>query len=178
MAMSHESCTHPRDPKGRAWCRANGGPGSGAVWGSLPDNEPTMVAARTGRKKPVLGEQAAEIRANREPKPIAVTRPAINPQRVAKAVTPVTTTGLGILTTLPGVFRVAADWARSNLCLVTTYMIKDQKMVCLTNARGKMTMTWRPSLPDGVWAVSFKPDNSSVTTKLGTVNEGLELLRG
>jgi hypothetical protein len=164
MAMSHESCTHPRTPKGRAWCRANGGPGSGAVWGSLPDNEPTMVAARTGAKTP------------RPPRQVAV-------KVVTTPDAPVTTprtrgTGSDILATLPGVFAVAADWARANSCLVTTSTVKDQRMVHLTNNVGRVTLTWRPATPDGVWRVSFKPDNSSITSQVATVNDALALLRG
>lgn len=151
MAMSHELCTHPRTPKGRAACRAAGGPGANATVTAAPKTPraPRQVAVKV------------------------VTTP------VAPITTPATRgTGSDILATLPGVFRTAADWARANSCLVTTSTVKDQRMVHLTNKVGRVTLTWRPATPEGVWAVSFKPDASSITTKMDTVNDALAKLRG
>jgi hypothetical protein len=164
MAMDHSTCDHPRTPKGRAWCRANGGPGSGAVWGSLPENDPSMVAARAGRKTPAAPRQVAV-------KVVATPDAPITTPRTRG-------TGSDILATLPGVFRAAADWAVANSCLVTTSTVKDQQMVHLTNKVGRVTLTWRPATPDGVWRVSFKPDASSITSQVATVNEALAMMRG
>jgi hypothetical protein len=82
-----------------------------------------------------------------------------------------------ILADLPRVFRTVVDWANTNDCQVFGWEMRDQRMVDVVNANGRLTLTWRPTTPDGVHAVAFRPAGTSVAKKLTSVNEGLALLR-
>lgn len=161
MAMDHTNCDHPRTPAGRAWCRKNGGPGSGAVWGSLPTNEPTLVAARAGRKSPQTPVKATTARVvSGDTEPRVKTRTAS-------------------LTGLPGTFRTAVDWAHANGCASAVLPAdKGATTVRLSNDRGTLSLTWHPATPEGVHAVYWRPENTSVQKRLATVNEGLMKLKG
>lgn len=159
MGASHETCEHPRTPAGRAWCRANGGPGSGAVWGSLSDNEPTMKAARAGTRVP-------NSRIIRLDTPPAKTRRAREP-KVS-------------ISDMPRIFRTAVDWAKTNGCEVDALPgNNDSVRVQLTRTNvGTLTLTYSHATPEGVHAVSWRPVGTSVASRVGNVNEGLAKLKG
>jgi hypothetical protein len=161
MGMSHENCEHPRTPAGRAWCRSNGGPGSGAVWGSLPDNEPTMKVARTGGR-PSFAEAVRSTIIT----PPAKTRRAREP-KVS-------------ISDMPRIFRTAVDWAEAHECTVNSVAgNKDSVRVQLTRANvGTLTLTYSHATPEGVHAVSWRPVGTSVTSRVTNVNEGLAKLKG
>lgn len=140
MAMSHENCTHPRTPAGRAACRKAGGPG----------NVTPQVPVK------------------------AMTTPAVS--RPTKTRTQTRTVSLA---GLPGTFRTAVDWAHANGCASAVLPAdKGATMIRLGNDRGTLTLTWSPATPEGVHAVSWRPEGTSVATKIATVNEGLAKLKG
>lgn len=161
MSMSHETCVHPRTPAGRAWCRKNGGPGSGAVWGSIADDESTMQVARKG-KRPALTEVVDAFATGRKSR---VTKMAKTSRHVAPK-----------LTDLPRLARTITDWANTN---DVTYAIHQGRgtAVNLELARtdvGYVTITFDG---DGV-AASFRPVGTSISTRTANVNDALAKLKG
>jgi hypothetical protein len=173
MGASHENCEHPRTPAGRAWCRANGGPGSGAVWGSLADNEPTMKAARAGKLgKPYVVAVPA-------PDQDAVQRQLDNALGVTTKPRKRTSSKVSIAD-LPRIFRTAVDWATDNgLTVEPRDGRNDSVLVQITNpATGILTLTYSRATPDGVHAVSFRPNGTSITSRVTNVNEGLAKVKG
>jgi hypothetical protein len=155
MAASHDACTHPRTPAGRAWCRKNGGPGVS------PDPLPT--------RKPHDGF-GAFLDGLPPAKPARVKKPSTrtNHAEVGKAT----------LADLPRVFKTAVDWATANGCAHDVYTKGKQTMVDLTADHGTLTLTWATTTPEGVHAVSWRPAGTSVTSRLATVNQGLTKLKG
>lgn len=176
---AHDNCDHPRDPKGRAWCRANGGPGSGAVWGSVPDTESTMRAARAGNIKGVAERTARTLRGEM-PQP---TR-----KRTGRTVTnpgPVQTRTRAIkaphdLADVPHAFRHVIDWAWENDLPVRTgpTFNDNERTIVIESEHGWLTLIWRTSTPHGIHGSSWRSRGTSIAQKLMTVNDGLERLRG
>jgi hypothetical protein len=171
MGMSHENCEHPRTPAGRAWCRANGGPGSGAVWGSLSDNEPTMKVARLGRPYqeavPAPDQDAVQRQLD---KALGVTA-----KRGRRASAPKVS-----IADMPRIFKTAVDWAKDHGCEVNAVPgNNDSVRVQLTRTNvGTLTLTYSHVTPEGVHAVSWRPVGTSVTSRVANVNEGLAKLKG
>jgi hypothetical protein len=151
MAMSHENCNHPRTPAGRAACRKAGGPGA------TPAAIPTVISS---------ARQAARVKQATLPRQVAV-----------KSARSAAATGARIAD-LPKVFTTAYEWGVTNDCASYVWEIRGQRMLDIVNANGTLTLTWSKATPLGVHAVSWRPAGTSITTKLGTVNEGLEQLRG
>lgn len=172
MGASHENCEHPRTPAGRAWCRANGGPGSGAVWGSLSDNEPTMKAARLGRR---YQEAVADPDQAATQRKLDKALAYLDTPKRRRASEPKVS-----ITDLPRIFRTAVDWAKANGCAIDALPGRnDSVRVQLTRTNvGTLTLTYSHATPDGVHAVSWRPVGTSVTSRVANVNEGLTKLKG
>lgn len=164
MAMSHDNCDHPRDPKGRAWCRANGGPGSGAVWGSLPDDEPTMVAARKGPAKVV--QIVVEPRTRRG-RTVVTDGPKQARTRSLKAEHD--------LADVPHAFGTIIRWSWDHgLDVRTGHTFNDhERTIVIESDHGWLTLIWRASTPFGVHGQSWRPRGTSIAHKLMTVQQGL-----
>lgn len=148
MAMSHDACTHPRTPAGRAACRKAGGPG----------NTPAPVKTTVAKsRKTAIKAASADVRTT-----------ARNPDGVGRA----------SLADLPRVFRVVVEFATHEGYPHNVYTKGRQTMVDLVAPHGTLTLTWAASTPEGVNAVSWRPAGISVTSRLATVNDGLVKLKG
>lgn len=174
MAMSHETCTHPRTPAGRAACRKAGGPGAvRCTCNDYPEDGSVLIHSHTCPMKAVSvaknGPSLAEV--------INASAKTPGPKsRVAKMAR--TTTRKVNLADMPGVFRTVVKWAEDHGCDVTTSTIREQNMVHVSGTPGTLTLTWSPVTPEGVHAVSFRPHGTSVTSRVATVNDGLAKLKG
>lgn len=108
-------------------------------------------------------------------------------QAAPKATTPATRTP-GTKTTrkartvdlggLPNVFTTVVRYARELGLKVSTVDRGDQRLVELKADHGTLILAWSPATPHGVNAVSWRPFNTSVATKIATVNDGLAKLKG
>jgi hypothetical protein len=150
MGMSHENCNHPRTPAGRAACRKLGGPGAASTTPTVAKvTTKTATGKRTRGGWPAVGDERKRyLRAEHD------------------------------LADVPHVFTAAIRYAwTKNWDVVATRMIPTEKTVQITSEHGCMALVWKDANPHAVGAM-WRPINSSITSKLATVNVGLDRLNG
>lgn len=163
MAMSHDACTHPRTPAGRAACRK----------ARLANGTPNPIKTTTpARGKSTPAKVAATFKAPAIDAKIDAALPAPksarNPDGLGKA----------SLADLPGVFRTVVQFATERHMRHDVYTKRGQTMVDLIADHGTLTLTWNTATPNGVHAVTWRPAGTSVASRMATVNDGLTKLKG
>lgn len=153
MAMSHANCDHPATPAGRAKCRANGGP-DGTVKGPQVDAPARTPATRTRGTK---------------------TAPKTSTRNLKRPGTQLRTIG-----DLPDVPRMLAHgcriaWDKGWPVTVGEQFNDTEARIVVRGDLGEIALVWKVSLPHGVWGIFFRPDGSSVTHKLTTVDQAFRI---
>lgn len=165
MAMSHENCSHPRTPAGRAACRKAGGP-AGVV-----EPRPNAKSAKI-TIVPAKGQANIKNGATKRPRTKAVGDPAkVDATRVLRA--NVDTKDI------PHVFKPAISqaWKLGYEVHTGTPYHAAQRVVTIKSDAGTMTLTWLATNPHGVSQVAFRPADSSLTSHT-TINEAMRKLEG
>lgn len=147
MAISHATCTHPATPAGRAKCRASGGP------------DGTTKAAGTAVAPPA----AATGTRTKGKRPTASTRNLKRPG-----------THLRTIGDLPDVPRMLAHgcriaWTKGWDVTIGEKFNDLEARIVIKGDLGEIALVWKPSLPNGVWGIFFRPDGSSVTHRIDSV---------
>lgn len=157
MAMSHETCSHPRTPAGRAACRKAGGPGAAA--GSTPNPPktakkaavtptPTVPTPRTPKAaSKALKRSGTQIR--------TVADMADVPQAFSSAIKSAHDLGW--------VVRVGEPYR------------EDERRIEIFGTHGTITLVWSTANPNGLQAFSFRPKDSSVSTRTVSVSAAFVL---
>lgn len=164
MGMSHANCTHPRTPAGRAACRKQTSEFNVAV-GKEP-TEPVKPArkprgttttdtapktAQRGSGMPLRGRRAF-IRAEHDMGYHAVPHAFANVIRHA--------------------------WAQDWPVLVGEQYNDTEKRIEIKSDAGYGTLIWRHTTPNGVHGCAFRPVDTSIMSKVPTVNELIRKLEG
>lgn len=159
MAMSHENCTHPRTPAGRAACRKSGGP---------TNAQPATPLKNLKRiePKPAREHVAARARGWRGAWPtVGDAR-----KRYLRAEHD--------LVDVPHSFANAIRFAwTKNWDVVATRIIPTEKTVHITSEHGVLALVWNDDKPNAVGSF-WRDAKSSVTSRLMTVNVGIDRLNG
>lgn len=174
MAISHKDHDHPNTPAARAVCRK--------AMAARPDASPAVTAAVENHRanktaERLLAEKAGIV------KPMTTwagvkskgTKPKAETKNTKKPGTHLRTIG-----DLPDVPRMLAYGAR--LAWANDWTVKigekfndNEARIVVDAPAGEIALVWRPSVPDGVWGVFFRPKGSSVTHRKDSVQEAFEL---
>lgn len=148
MAYDHSACDHPRTPAGRAVCRKQRAKGA---------------------------QPAAETRTPVVPTPRTATTPRSSSAPLKRDGTRLRTKG--DLADVPRVFTPAIEtaWSKAWVVRVGDRYNDTERRVEIFGTRGVVTLIWLDANPHGVNGVTFRPNDSSVTTKTPSVNEALRM---
>lgn len=154
MAISHADHDHPNTPAGRAACRKAAATVNAALVLGNPSNPPqiTVVPRKRGDGGVVKGMKAARP-------PVDLKRPG---------------THLRTIGDLPDVPRMLAHgarmaWEKGWEVTIGEKFNDLEARIIIKGDLGEIAMVWKPSLPNGVWGIFFRPDGSSVTHRIDSV---------
>jgi hypothetical protein len=179
MAISHADHDHPNTPAARAACRK-----------AMADKNITAAVAKHTGASMALDLRGGGIK---PAKMVVVPRTKGDGGVVKglKGTTPKAAAGnlkksgsrLRTVADLGDVPRMLAygarlAWAADYEVIVGEKFNDAESRIVIKATAGEIAMVWRPSLPDGVWGVFFRPWDSSITTRCDSVQVAFELGSG
>ena len=163
MAISHADHDHPNTPAARAKCRR-----------AMDNTHVSYVNLSAERQ---LAEQVGVVKPAKivSVQPIGARRGPKGPMRGATNIKKPGTV-LRTIGDLPDVPRMLAygarlAWANDWPVRVGEPFNDNEARIVIDAPAGEIALVWRPSLPDGVWGVFFRPGYNSITNRLNSVQE-------
>jgi hypothetical protein len=167
MAISHADHDHPNTPAARAKCRkamASGGVTKPTAERKLAEGAGLVKPARWAAVEP-LGRGAKRG-------PRVDTRNRKRPNTALKST--------GDLADVPRMlaYGVRMAWALDYPVRVGDQFNDLESRIVIDAPAGEIALVWKPSLPDGVWGVFFRPGYKSVTNRVDSVQFAFALGAG
>jgi hypothetical protein len=169
MAISHRDHDHPNTPAARAACRKQMANGDTPLVGN-----PVPAGGVAGRVSAALNPPKT-VWAGVKPMGRNKTKVKASTKNVKKPGTRLRTIG-----DLPDVPRMLAygcrlAWAQDWEVKVGEQFNDLEARIVIAAPAGEIALVWKPSLPDGVWGIFFRPGYNSITNRVDSVQEAFEL---
>lgn len=166
MAMSHENCSHPRTPAGRAACRKAGGPGASAGSTPTPAHADGCISA-PHKGRCIVKTVTPAVPTPRTPNKTKrdLKRPGTQIRAVAD------------MADVPHAFATAIKSAHELGWVVRAgepYNDTDRRIE-IFGTHGTIMLVWSNTNPSGLQAFSFRPKDSSVATRTVSVSAAFVL---
>lgn len=175
--IDHSNCSHPRTPAGRAGCRKAGTWQEAAGIKPLKANKPTDCPGGDGHDEHLAlnGEcpWCGAVKPAEKPRKARSTRGGTDAPDAGRSARTRALKAEHDLADVPHVFTAVIRWAWERGLEVRTAnpYNETERRIEIKASQGVGTLVWRHTNPNGINGQFWRPNDTSVTSRVSTVNE-------